>query len=278
MTTWHAPPDALARFARSPETIDDVTASSIEQHLVVCADCRSVVARAADPAALHQSWLAVADIVDRPRRTAVERTLEALGMPSDLARVVGATPGFRLAWFATIALVAAGAVALGHENGSDTPFLLLAPLLPLGSVLIMFLPAEEPGGEAAAATPLFGAGIVLRRAATVLVPTFVILAAAGVALPDITLAARWLLPGLALTLASLALATYLRPDAAIAGLGAGWLLLVTSARLLDGRAAPLASPEVFGWPGQLLALALALLSAALLYQRRDRFSTVEVTW
>ena len=26
MTTWHAPPDTLARFARSPESLDDVTA------------------------------------------------------------------------------------------------------------------------------------------------------------------------------------------------------------------------------------------------------------
>lgn len=279
MTTWHAPADTLARFARFPESLDDVTASSLEQHLVGCAECRSVVAGAADPAALHQSWVELADVVDRPRRTLVERTLERLGMPGDLARVVGATPGFRLAWLATTVALAAAAIAAARDNGSDTAFLILAPLAPLGSVALAFLPTEEPGGEAAAATPMYGAGLVIRRSLAVLIPTFAILVVAGLAQPDVAAGgAVWILPGLALTLGSLALATYVRVSEATAGLAVGWLTLLTSVSLLDGRTVPIADTAVFGLLGQAAALALVLVAAGGLYLRRDHFSTMEVTW
>lgn len=278
MTTWHAPPDALARYAHAPSDLDEVTASSIEQHLMACDDCRALLSAATSTLELASSWAAVVDVIDRPRTTPVEALLTRLGMSSGLARVVGATPGLRLAWLATIAVLAIGAVALGRENGSDTPFLVLAPLLPLGSVLLTFLPAEEPAGEAAAATPLFGAGVVIRRAVTVLLPTFAILAVSSIALPHLSDAARWLLPGIALAVASLTLSTYVRPVVAIATLSAGWLTLLVAVQVLDGRSAPLASTAVFDARGQLLTLVLSLLAASLLYVRRDRFSTVEVTW
>lgn len=278
MTTWHAPAAGLSEFARSPEQVDDVTASSIEQHLISCAECRSVVAEASAPAALDASWAAVVDVIDLPRTTLVERLLARLGMPPELSRVVGATPGLRLAWLGTMVLLAAGAVGISRENGSDGLFLVLAPLLPLGSVLLTFLPADEPGGEAAAATPLYGAGVLIRRTVGSLVPTFAVLLAGSIALPHVGDGARWLLPGLALTLSSLALSTYLRPMVAIPALGLGWLGLLAAVRVIEGRHVALAHTDVFTLPGQALALALALLTAALIYQRRDHFSTVEVTW
>lgn len=278
MSTWHAPPDLLVRFARSPEALDDTTASSLEQHLVACAECRAAVAGAAPPHAVEASWAAVADVIDRPRTTLVERLLTRLGMPDDLARVVGATPGLQVAWFATTVLLAVAAVAVGRDHGSEALFLVLAPVLPLGSVLLTFLPAEEPGGEAAAATPRFGAGVLLWRALAAVVPSFVVLAVAGIALPDLVDAARWLLPGLALAIGGLALATYVRPVPAIATLAAGWIALLASVLALDGRRAPLDATVVFSPAGQLLAATLSVLAAGLLYRRRDRFSTVEVTW
>lgn len=278
MTTWHAPADTLAEFARSPEQLDDVTASSVEQHLISCAECRSVVAAATAPMTLDASWEAVVDVIDRPRSTVAERLLGRVGMPPELSRIVGATPGLRVAWLATMVLLAAGAVGISRGNGSNGLFLVLAPLLPLGSVLLTFLPADEPGGEAAAATPLYGAGVLIRRAAASLVPTFAVLVAASVALPHVGGGARWLLPGLALTLGSLALSTYVRPTVAVPALGVAWLGLLAGVRMVGGRHVALAHTEVFTLPGQALALALAFLTAALIYQRRDHFSTVEVTW
>ncbi len=279
MTTWHAPPDALARFARSPESLDDLTASSLEEHLIACTECRAIVAGAADVSALQRSWAEVADGIDQPLHTFVERTLARLGLPDDLARVVGATPGLRVAWLVTTVVLAAAAIATGRDTGSDAPFLLLAPLVPLGSVALAFLPTEEPGGEAAAATPLFGASLLIRRSLAVLVPTFAILAVVGLAQPDLAHGgAVWILPGLALTLSSLALATYVRVTTAVLTLAVGWVSLLASVSLLDARRIPLADTPVFGPLGQTTALGLGLLAAAALYVRRDRFSTMEVTW
>lgn len=279
MTTWHAPSAVLVQFARSPESLDEVTASSLEEHLIRCADCRAVVADAADVRALRTSWAEVVDDIDHPRHTFAARTLVRLGMPDDLARVVGATPGLRLAWLATTVALAAAAIATARDTGSDAPFLLLAPLVPLGAVALAFLPIEEPGGEAAAATPLFGAALVIRRSLAVLVPTFAILAIAGLAQPDrADGGAVWILPGLALTLGSLALATYVRVASATIALAMGWAILVTSVSGLDGRRVPIAETQVFSPLGQVVALAVIFTAAGTLYLRRDRFSTMEVTW
>jgi MYXO-CTERM domain-containing protein len=278
MTTWHANPSVLAQFASAPEQLDGVTASSIEQHLIRCAECRAVVAGATAPTSLHDSWDAVADIIDRPRTTIVERFLARIGVPAELSRVVGATPGLRLAWLGTIVLLAGGAASISRSNDGEGLFLVLAPLLPLGSVLLTFLPADEPAGEAAAATPLYGAGVLIRRALASLVPTFAVLLAASVALPDLTDGARWLLPGLALAVGSLALSTYVRPVVAIPALGATWLALLFLAHLVDGRDVAMAQSDVFTLPGQVVALALALLAGALVHRRREHFSTVEVSW
>lgn len=278
MTPWHAPASVLAEFARSPEQLDDVTAASVEQHLIGCAECRAAVADATAPLALEGSWAAVADVIDRPRTTVTEGLLSRLGVPPELSRVVGATPGLRLAWLGTIVLLAAGAVAISRDSGSEGLFLALAPLLPLGSVLLTFLPTDEPGGEAAAATPLYGAGVLIRRTVASLVPTFAILVAASIALPHLGHGARWLLPGLALALGSLAGSTYTRPIVAIPALGLAWLGLLTLVRVAAGRHVALASTEVFTLPGQATALGLALVAAAIVHHRRDRFSTVEVTW
>lgn len=279
MTTWHAPSDALVQFARSPETIDEVTASSIEQHLVACGDCRTLVASATDSLALRSSWAEVADAIDAPRHTFIERFLVRLGMPSDLARIVGATPGLRLAWLATVALLAAAAIATSRDAGSDTAFLILAPLVPLGTVALTFLPAEEPGGEAATATPSAGAGLVLRRSVAVLAPTFAILALAGLGQPDLTAGGSlWVLPGLALSVGSLALATYVRVTSATATLAVGWVAVVGLASLQNDHQVPIAETVVFDAVGQLTAAALVLVAIGALHLRRDRFSTMEVTW
>ncbi|MFZ6003012.1 MAG: hypothetical protein ACOYXM_03690 [Actinomycetota bacterium] len=278
MKTWHATTDSLVQFARSPEALDDVTASSIEQHLTSCAECRAAVTAAAGPGALERSWAAVADLVDRPHRTYSERVLVRLGLPIDMARVVGATPALRTAWLATTVLLAVAATAVARDAGSDAPFLVVAPVVPLGSVFLAFLPAEEPAGEAAAATPLFGAGLVLRRAAAVLVPTFAVLLAAGLAQRGATAGAAWILPGLALTFGSLALATYMRAAVAAGTLAMSWLTLLTLVSVFDGQQLPVARTAVFQPLGQACALGLSLLAAAALYTRRDRFATIEATW
>lgn len=279
MTTWHGSHSVLTLFASTPEALDDVTAASVEQHLVACADCRAVVAAAADPILLERSWREVVDVVDRPRPSLVERLLHRLGMPADIARAVGATPALRLAWFATILLLSGAALAISRDTHSTAAFLVLAPIVPIGSVVLAFLPTEEPGGEAATATPRFGAALALRRVVAVLVPTFVILALAGLAAPEHAAGgALWVLPALALTLSCLALGTVVPLPSAAGSLAAGWLAVVASVAALDGRSVALAETSVFAPIAQALFLALALAALFGLYRRRDRFSTMEVVW
>src|SRR5258706_195557 len=109
-TNWHAPAALLARFTDDPRTIDPMTASSIEAHLVDCAECRRQLTAAADPALVAGSWAALADRIDAPRATLVERLLHRLGMTSGVARLLAATPALQAVGVFTVAALAAAAV------------------------------------------------------------------------------------------------------------------------------------------------------------------------
>lgn len=279
MSSWHAGGDVLARFAREPEALDDVTASSVEQHLVACGDCRAVVAATADPALVRTTWAAIVDTIDVPRPTLVERGLRTVGVAPHHARVVAATPGLRLAWLVTVALLAVGASAAERSSGAESFLLVVAPLLPLAAVLLMFLPAEEPAGEVAIATPMHGFALVVTRALAVLAPTMAVLLAAGAALPELRAGgALWVLPGLALAVATLALASFVRASVAATTVATGWLLALALASAVDGRGVPLADTAVFGPTGQALAGTSVVVAAVCVYLRRDRYSTLEVSW
>lgn len=272
---WHAPANLLARFAAEPGLIDDVTAASLETHLVACSACRAHLAAAA-PLDAAASWEAVADRIDRPRASLAERLLERLGVGGGLARLVSATPALRLAGLAVIAGLAAAAVALAREADAGGPFLVLAPLVPLAVVAATFAPAADPAGEAGVATPLHGAGLALRRASVVLGMTFVLLGLASVGVPGLGLeSAAWVLPALALALGSLALGTWWRVEHCVAGLASSWLATIASLRLVEGRQFALGESAVFTTSGQVTALAVALLATAILTTRSDRFATLE---
>ena len=108
-TSWHVSPEVLGRYYDDPASVDDVTASSIEAHLVACAMCRAELSGHAPVAWVAASWDDVADQVDRPRRGALEWALDGLGMHSGIARLVTATPALRLAGLLATLLIAAAA-------------------------------------------------------------------------------------------------------------------------------------------------------------------------
>jgi len=135
---------------------------------------------------------------------------------------------------------------------------------------------------------------VLTRTAAVLGVSLPLLTLAGLLLPASGApgAAAWLLPGLALTLASLALAGYVGPRAATAVTGGGWLVAVLVPALAGPGAAPLARLAA---PGDTLVVRLteqlsrcldgplaqgawaaaAVLCAALLAVRRSAYDRLE---
>lgn len=275
-TDWHVAAPLLARFADSPMSLDDTAAASVEAHLVACAECREQLRRNADPAQLAQSWDAVADRVDRNAVGLVERLLDRLGLHAGSSRLVAATPALRLAGLVSIAVVAAGATLASRAADAEGPFLVLAPLAPLAAVAASFAPAADPAGEAGVATPMWGPGLVLRRALAVLTVTFGLLAMASLALPGLgARSATWVLPALGLSFGVLALATWIRVEVAMASLAVLWLGLVFSGRWLTDHDAPFVDAATFEQGGQLVSLTVALVAVAVIHVRRGRFSTLE---
>lgn len=273
---WHATPELLARYATDPESIDDVSASSVEAHLLVCAACRRGVSDAVDPKTMAASWSAVVDVVDRPRASLAERVLTWL-FPADMARVVAATPALRLSWFVAVGVVVAAVVAASRTADDLTPFLAIAPLVPLAGVAVSFGPAPDPAGEAAVATPLHGAGLVLRRTVVVLATSVAVLFAGTVTLPGLEWrAAGWILPAIGLSLAALALSTWCSPLTATVTAAIGWVVAMVATGLVDRIPRSVAEGPLFGALGQLafvLVISLALATTAV---RHVRLSTVEV--
>ncbi len=177
MTIWHAPAAALTDFATDPESVEPTVAASLELHLLQCNECRAVVAAAASPFAAAASWDAVADRIDRPKPSLVERLLRRLGVTDTVARLVGATRPLQVAWLAAMAAVVALAVLAAQRADDAGPFLVIAPLVPLAAVALAFRAGAEPAGEAGAVAPVAGVGLVLRRAVAVVGATLVLLIA-----------------------------------------------------------------------------------------------------
>lgn len=275
MTIWHAAPEILALFATTPEAVDEITASSLEAHLVACDECRRTVAAATELTALVAEWERIADRIDRPRPAFAERVL-ARFLPEHVARVVAATPALRLSWLAAVAVVVAAAVAVARQTGSDAPFLLLAPLVPLAGVAVSFGYAPDPAGETALATPLHGAGLVLRRTAAVLGTSGIVLVVGSLALPGLELRdAGWVLPAVGLTAAALALSTWMAPLTAVALAASAWFATLQATVLMDDVSRPLVDGPLFGPPGQLTFALVAAVALTALRTRRARLSMLE---
>ncbi|MFE3962689.1 zf-HC2 domain-containing protein, partial [Streptomyces cyaneofuscatus] len=141
------------------------------------------------------------------------------GVPPRLSRaarvVWAAGPALRGAWLVALVVVALGAVALSYGAGlgaSVRPLLLVtAPVLPLAGVALSYGLHADPLYEIATSTPSGGLRLLLTRAAAVLAVSVPALTLAGAVLPVAAGgpgAAAWLLPGLALTLAALALGSF----------------------------------------------------------------------
>jgi len=274
MTTWHAPPDVLQRYATGD--VDDVTACSLEAHLEQCAVCRSAMAASADPLLAEAMWDGIVDRVDQPRPQAIERILRRLGFDEGSARLTAATPALRVAWLAAVALVVGLVVLACQQTGSDATFLAIAPILPLAGVAAVFAPGVDPAGEIGSATPLFGFGLVLRRAEVVLVTSFATLLIGALALPGLDARdAGWVLPALALSCTTIAMVgrAPVVPLASI--LGGSWLVGVTVLTYLDGPGFGVADTIAFDAPVQ-LSFGLALAAAIAVVLRRSDLDLIDL--
>ncbi|MFB7513989.1 zf-HC2 domain-containing protein [Streptomyces sp. NPDC056144] len=209
-----------------------------------------------------------------PRRPALS--------PSRLWWAVG--PALRGAWVLAVVLVVAGAFGLGYGAGVPGArglLLALSPALPLLGVGLSYGRHADPLYEIAAATPSGGLRLLLTRTAAVLAVCVPLLTLGGALLPAAAGtpgAAAWLLPGLALTLAALALGSFIGCRTSSAVLGGGWLLAVADPFLGSGGGAPedVDLFRYFSGPATQSAWAAAALAcAALLVLRRRSFDHLE---
>ncbi|MFF9865985.1 zf-HC2 domain-containing protein [Streptomyces sp. NPDC013953] len=309
---WHVDAALAARYADGSASEPD--AWSLEKHVERCGRCAALVSAAvrgsaAGPALaeVRGALLALAApeaapaagpvAAAGPVSTAQAPAPVPAGGPAGPGRArvsrVGrlawaAGPALRGAWIVAVLLVVAGALALAYGGGVDgvRPLLLaLAPVVPLAGVAVSYGRHADPLHEIAAATPSGGLRLLLTRTAAVLAVCVPLLTAAGAVLPaeaGAPGAAVWLLPGLALTLAALALGSYVGCRTAAAAVAVAWLAVVAGPAL--GEAFPFPSDAAAGGaPARYLSgsaaqggwAAAAAVCAGLLALRRRSFDHLE---
>ncbi|MCM2388008.1 zf-HC2 domain-containing protein [Streptomyces albipurpureus] len=224
---WHVDEQQARRYADGSAPEPD--AWSLETHIESCGPCAarvsaSVLRGAAGP------------VLDQVRMAVLAQATAAPTRVPWTARMVWAAgPALRGAWLLAVVLTAGGALGLayGMDLAWAHPLLLaLAPALPLAGVALSYGRHADPLYEIVAATPSGGLRLLLTRTAAVLAVSVPLLTAAGALMPRagdsprVPGAAAWLLPGLALTVATLALGSYIGCRLAAGALGAGWLAVV----------------------------------------------------
>ncbi len=231
------------------------------------------VAEPIDPRRLEANWIAVSDALDAPPATRLERALTFIGVPEPVGRLLLSAPTLRRAWWISVGLAMVFALTLdGSESASQAGYIALAPLVPVIGIALAYGPASDPSYESSLAAPMSGLRLLTIRAVGVLVLTAPLVAIAGLLLHTNTwLAAAWLLPGIALGSATMALSTW-KPlrTSALAVVGA-WALtvIISNNNLAD-------ITRLFGFGGQLLSVSILVASAMLAYVRRDMFEHLEI--
>ena len=221
MTTWHLERDLADRY--STGQVSPVLAASVEQHLVACAACRSLIT--ADEQRLDAVWAEIIDTVEAPKVGLVERALRLLGVSDPTARLVASTPSLRGGWLTGVLVLLVVAFLAAHASRHGTlVFMAFAPVLPVVGVGLAFGPQSDPTLEVAAASPYSLVRLVAARTTFVVGTTLLPAAALTFLLPDESWwPIGWLLPSLAMCSVVLATAQRIEPHLSALGLSAAWI-------------------------------------------------------
>lgn len=260
--TWHTSDDVLHAYLAGD--LDALEGASVEQHLLVCARCRSTVGTLVEARDLGRAWASIQTAIERPAQPAPIRLARQVGLPEPTSVLLAASASLRTAWL-TSSFVALGfALLAAHfsQDGGLWPFLLIAPLVPVIGVAASYGPATDPLETLLVTSPYGRTRLILVRTIAVLATCLPVAFVIGLLLPGPDwVAAAWLGPALAMIPILLALASFVGPRVAAGVLAIGWCgMVLPSVRRL--------SPT---WPveadQQLLFLALALVAAGVLALR-----------
>jgi hypothetical protein len=263
--SWHVEPAMLAAYARGD--VDVADGYSVEAHVVGCSSCQAAIGTLVSRDRVEAGWMEVVDRLDAPRPRFAETLLTRLGVRPHVARLVAATPAFTLSWFGAVAIALAVAVVGSYQGERGlVVFLCVAALAPVAGVAATFARGIDPMHELSVAAPTSSVRLLLLRTVAVVTTTLVVTAIAALALPGLAwTASAWLLPSLALTLSSLALATYVAHATAFGTVAALWV-----AGTIAGAARPGDALAIFDGPAQVAFAALLALATVVLVRRGER--------
>jgi len=224
MSTWHA--DDAQLMALRDLRLAPFAATSVEAHLLACAECRTRLAGIAGDAASttverrDRMWNAIADRIDRP---------SPAGAGPWWTRVTVGTPALALVTLLlAVALLAVPVLAAaGSTRGAVAALFAVAPLVPVLGAAVAYRADTDPAGELALAAPMMSIRLVLARTAVVLMVALPLGLVVAAMLPlPFTLVIGWLLPGLALCGVVLAAASRVDPARLGTALAIGWAVAV----------------------------------------------------
>ena len=220
---WHVDGDDLAAYAEG--RTGAVMLASIEAHLIACERCRSALSEHVHAGDTGDDlvWSAIVDRVDRGNslfarssRLRSSRLLVVSLSSPPLAFVTLLLAGILIAFVC--------AARLSNARDATTVLVSVGPLVPLVGARIAFGRSIDPAGTMAASAPLAAGRVASTRA---LVVTVIACVAGILVSPLTTLDARdsivWLLPALALSAISVAIATYVDSSLPTVAFAIGWL-------------------------------------------------------
>lgn len=251
-----------------PTALEVTRARAGERPRFVAGDTR------VDETRLAANLSAVKVEVDAPRAPLLARALGRLGVAERNIPLVTATPALRRSWLA--AVLVALLFAINAASGSNAAgierivgFLTVAPLIPLLGVALAFGRGVDPTHEIVIAAPIDTYRVFLIRTASVLTISTAILLAASVLVPAGGLArVAWMLPAVAVTIATMALATRIEPRLAAGVIAATWItIVVVVSQAIDPAA-------MFGPTTQFLSSATRVAATIVFLRRRRRLDLI----
>ena len=228
--TWHLEPTVLEEYVDG--RLDALAGASVEQHLLVCADCRTAVAPLVRAPELDLVWDRVEDAVLRPAQPAPIRAARALGLTEPASVLLTASASLRTAWVSSsvVALGFAVMASVVTSGGVLWPFLVVAPLIPAIGVAVSYDHSAESLEMLVATSPYGRHRLILARTLGVLVTSLPVAFLLSLLLPGpVWVAAAWLGPALAMIPVLMAIASFIGPRPAAAMLAVLWSGLVLGA-------------------------------------------------
>ena len=221
---WHIDGDDLVAYAEG--RTGAVMLSSIEAHLIACERCRMALrdhahTGDADDVTGDRIWAGIADRVDTSNRlfSWSSRLLVVSVSSPPLALMTALLAGL-LVGFVCIA-------RLSDARNATTMLVSFGPLVPLVGARVAFGRSVDPAGAMSAAAPVTAGRVSSIRALVVTVVACI----AGIVVSPLTTidpheSVVWLLPALAVSAISVAVATYVDSTVPTISLGIAWLAAV----------------------------------------------------